>query len=73
MRHTGQFLGQGVGVWGVAYLRHNQSCAEGKLQKENLAVEKALAASFQHSAHKRQAEVRTTEVKRKASLTRIYT
>ena len=38
------------GGGGVAYLRHNQSCAEGKLQQENLVEEKALAASFQDSA-----------------------
>jgi hypothetical protein len=52
---------------GVAYLRHNQSCAEGKLQQENLAEEKALAASFQDSAHKRRPEICTAELKIKVT------
>ena len=55
------------------YLRHNQSCAQGKLLQENLAEEKALGASFQDSTNKRQSEVCTAELKIKASLARIYT
>jgi hypothetical protein len=46
--HTGHFLEiRGVGE---AYLRHNQSFAEGKLQQENLAEGKALTASFHENA-----------------------
>ena len=72
MRHI-QVSSWDEGGWGLAYFRYNQSCAEGKLQQENLAVEKALAASFQNSAHKRQREVCTAELKRKISPTRVYT
>jgi hypothetical protein len=57
---------------GVAYLRHNQSCAEGKLQQENLAEEKALATSFQDSVHKRQPEICTADLKIKGSPKRNY-